>query len=104
MNTFFTIMGVIFSVILVVIALYYIIPIIYHFFKKHISPTMSNLWMGLFGVSKSLKGNCLDAWNKYYAHHPGTQHNFHNNTHLKKFAYIQFLKQVRKEIYASQNK
>lgn len=104
MNTFFTIMGIIFSVILVLVALYYIIPMVCNLFKEHINPTMTNLWVGLFGVRKSMKGNCLKAWNNWYTNHPGTRHHFHSNRHLKKFAYIQFLKQVRKEIHENINK
>lgn len=101
MNTFFTVMGVIFSAILILTAIYYIIPMICRFFVKHVNPTMTNLWIGLFGIPKSMKGRCLDVWNKWYANKPGARHHFHSNRHLKKFAYVQFLKEVRREIHDS---
>lgn len=103
MNTFFTIMGVIFSCILILVALYFIIPVVYYFFKNHVNPTISNLLIGIFGVNKAMKGKCLDVWNNAYANHYTYRHHFHSNRCLKKFAYIQFLKEVRKEIHASQN-
>lgn len=102
MNTFFYISGIAFWVILLVVALYFVIPYAFEFFKK-IGSAISNLWFYIFGF-KAFKwcreNNMADVYFSKYAYRPGVRARWHSRKGFRRLAYIRLLKMAKHDLPA----
>ena len=97
MTNFFYISGIIFWTAVVIIGLYFLIPMVWNFLKP-VGAAISNIKFYFFGAKWLNDVNCAEIYFNKYRYRSGVLAHWRSRKGFRRLAYARFLKEARKDM------